>query len=61
MKNKKQMTAEERITLEIPKQLFERVATHCNTSGIAPHEFVIEAVSEKLASIHREKRKKQRL
>ena len=52
---------QERIAVQIPRILFERVETHCTATGIAPHEFIMEAVSEKLASIHKEKRKKQRL
>jgi hypothetical protein len=61
MKANKQVMPEEQITLEIPKVLYERVATYCKTKGITPLEFIIEAISEKLASIHKEKRKKQRL
>ena len=61
MKNPKHTLTEERIAVEIPKILQERVETYCKIAGIAPHDFVMEAVSEKLASIHKEKRKKQRL
>jgi hypothetical protein len=61
MKNEKRTIAEKFTPVNIPKILFERVETYGKAAGIAPHEFVIEAVSEKLASIHKEKRKKQRL
>jgi hypothetical protein len=47
--------------VNLPEVLYERVETHCKAIGIAAHEFVTEAVSDKLASIHKEKRKKQRL
>ena len=61
MANKHQVTAKDHIAVDIPKMLLERVEAYCKSSGIAPHEFVMEAVSEKLASIYKEKRRKQRL
>ena len=54
-------SADEPLGLNIPKALMERVETYCQSIGIAPNEFVIDAISEKLASIHKEKRKKPRL
>ena len=47
--------------LQIPKALLKRVETYCQSVGIAPREFIIDAVSEKLASIHKERRRKPRL
>ncbi len=52
---------DESIGLKIPRALLKRVETYCQSIGIAPQEFVIDAVSEKLASIHKEKRRKPRL
>jgi hypothetical protein len=33
----------------------------CKSKGLDPREFIFDAISEKLASLHREKRKKPRL
>lgn len=61
MKTKKPTTAKRHIAVNLPEVLYKRVESHCRAIGIAAHEFVTEAVSDKLASIHKEKRKKQRL
>jgi hypothetical protein len=61
MSEKMQSAANEPPGLQIPKALFKRVETYCKSAGIAPHEFIIDAVSEKLASIHKERRRKPRL
>jgi hypothetical protein len=47
--------------LKIPEVLLKRVEAYCQSTGIAPAEFIIDAISEKLASIYKEKRKKPRL
>ena len=52
---------DESFGLSIPEALLKRVEAYCQTAGIAPVEFIIDAISEKLASIHKEKRKKPRL
>lgn len=49
------------ICIHIPKALNDRVKTYCSSKGIAAREFILDAVSEKLASVHKERRKKQRL
>lgn len=49
------------ICVDIPKALFERVDDHCKSTGIASSEFIFDAISEKLSSIHRERRRKPRL
>lgn len=49
------------ICVDIPKALFERVDDHCKAAGIASSEFIFDAISEKLSSIHRERRRKPRL
>ena len=61
MSEKMLSAADEPPGLQIPKALFQRVETYCRSVGIAPHEFIIDAISEKLASIHKERRKKPRL
>jgi metal-responsive CopG/Arc/MetJ family transcriptional regulator len=47
--------------MDIPKALYNRVDDYCKSAGIAPSEFIFDAVSEKLSSIHRERRRKPRL
>lgn len=61
MSEKMKSTPDDPPILQIPKALMKRVETYCQTIGIAPREFVIDAVSEKLASIHKERRRKPRL
>jgi hypothetical protein len=61
MSEKTNSPADESLGLKIPKVLIERVEAYCQSSGIAPHEFIIDAISEKLASIYKEKRRKPRL
>ena len=61
MSDETNSSADECLDLKIPKVLIERVESYCQSIGIAPHEFIIDAISEKLASIHKEKRKKPRL
>lgn len=61
MTSKKPADSRKRPTVQLPQLLYDRVKSHCEAKGIKPIEFIIEAISEKLASIHKEKRKKQRL
>ena len=49
------------ICTDIPKALYDRVEDYCKSRGIAPSEFIFDAISEKLFSIHRERRRKPRL
>ncbi len=49
------------VCVNIPQALYERVEVYCKNKTVAPHEFILEAISEKLASVHKERRKKQRL
>lgn len=49
------------ICIHIPKALNDRVEAYCSSKGIPRREFILDAISEKLASVHRERRKKQRL
>ena len=49
------------ICIHIPKALFDRVENFCAANNMAPEEFIFDAVSEKLHSVHKERRRKQRL
>ena len=61
MSEKPEATADECICADIPKALYDRVEDYCKSQGIAPSEFILDAVSEKLLSVHRERRRKPRL
>lgn len=52
---------DECISAFIPKALFERVEAMCKSKSLDPKEFIFDAISEKLANMHKEKRKKPRL
>jgi hypothetical protein len=49
------------VCIHIPKALFDRVENFCASKNLSPEEFIFDAVSEKLTSVHRERRRKQRL
>ena len=61
MSEKTESTADECICTDIPKALYQRVEDYCQSRGISPSEFIFDAISEKLFSIHRERRRKPRL
>lgn len=61
MSDKPDSAANECICTDIPKALYDRVEDYCKSKGIPPAEFIFDAISEKLFSIHRERRKKPRL
>jgi hypothetical protein len=61
MSAKPEPPVDEYVCVDIPKALYNRVADYCKSSGVAPGEFILDAVSEKLLSIHRERRRKPRL
>ena len=61
MSEKKDPILNECICTDIPKALYDRVEDYCKSKGIAPAEFIFDAISEKLFSIHHERRKKPRL
>lgn len=52
---------DECICADIPKALYNRVEDYCRAKGIAPSEFIFDAISEKLFSVHHERRRKPRL
>ena len=49
------------VSIKIPRDLYLRIETNSKSTGLMPDEFVFDAISEKLASIHRERRKRKRL
>ena len=49
------------VSLKIPKALCSRIERNRKVTGLTIEEFVFDAVSEKLGSIHSERRKKKRL
>ena len=49
------------VCIHIPKALYDRVESFCTSKKVTPEEFIFDAVSEKLSSVHRERRRKQRL
>ncbi len=61
MNDKSKRPADAPLNLNIPKMLMKRVEAYCQSSGITAVEFIIDAISEKLASIYKEKRRKPRL
>ena len=61
MSNKFDEQQDECISAFIPKALFERVEALCKSKGLDPKEFIFDAISEKLANMHKEKRRKPRL
>ena len=61
MNDDTERSANNSFSVNIPKILMERVEAYCQSSGITPIEFIIDAISEKLASIYKEKRRKPRL
>jgi len=49
------------VCIHIPKALFDRVENFCESKDLSLEEFILDAVSEKLTAVHRERRRKQRL
>ena len=49
------------VCIHIPKALLDRVENFCESNNLSPEEFILDAVSEKLTAVHRERRRKQRL
>ena len=61
MSEKLEATYDDCICTDIPKALYDRVEDFCKSRGIPTSEFIFDAISEKLFSIHRERRRKPRL
>jgi len=54
-------TGTEMLSTGLPKGLIKRVKTFCDERKITIQDFVIDAIIEKLALVHKERRKKPRL
>ena len=61
MSDKSGKAESDAVCIHIPKAMYDRVEAYCNANSIPPQEFIFDAVSEKLASVHKERRKKHRL
>jgi hypothetical protein len=61
MSNKSGKEGSDAVCIHIPKALYDRVEAYCNANSISAQEFIFDGVSEKLASVHKERRKKHRL
>ena len=49
------------LTTRMPKVLMERVKAFCNENEMTIQDFVTDAIIDKLAFVHKERRKKLRL
>jgi len=62
---KKNPTPEETETkmlnTRLPKNLIKRVKKFCDENEITIHDFVTDAILDKLALVHKERRKRSRL
>lgn len=51
----------EMINIQLPKVLIKRAEVYCAENEISIHEFINDAITEKIALSHKERRKKRRL
>ena len=51
----------EMINIQLPKVLIKRTEAYCAENEISIHEFINDAITEKIALSHKERRKKRRL
>lgn len=49
------------MNIEIPEALAGRIKAYCEKNPSEPHEFVFDAIIEKLERVHKERRKKPRI
>ena len=49
------------LRIAIPQLLMSRVHTHCTKRNIPIQEFICDALTEKLAMVHKERRRKPRV
>jgi hypothetical protein len=54
-------TETEMLSIGLPKNLIKRVKIFCDERKITIQDFVTDAIIEKLALVHKERRKKPRL
>ena len=62
---KKNPTPEEtetkQLNITLPEELMERVQTYCNERDMTIQDFATDAIIDKLALVHKERRKRSRL
>ncbi len=61
MKEKPKITKTRPINIMLPEDLVNRINAYCSDRDITIHEFVTDAIIEKLELVHKERRKKDRL
>jgi hypothetical protein len=47
--------------IKVPQALLERVKALCKKRDIDPNDFILDAITEKLESAHKERRKRKRI
>jgi hypothetical protein len=61
MKEKPKRTKTKPINIMLQEDLVNRINAYCSDQDITIHEFVTDAIIEKLELVHKERRKKDRL
>ena len=61
MKDTPNITNTKPINIMLPEELINRINAYCFDQDITIHEFVTDAIIEKLELVHKERRKKDRL
>jgi len=61
MKEKPKITKTRPINIMLQEDLINRINAYCSDQDITIHEFVTDAIIEKLELVHKERRKKDRL
>ena len=61
MKEKPKRTKTKPINIMLQEDLINRINAYCSDQDITIHEFVTDAIIEKLELVHKERRKKDRL
>ena len=61
MKDKPNITNTKPINIMLQEDLINRINAYCSDQDITIHEFVTDAIIEKIELVHKERRKKDRL
>jgi hypothetical protein len=61
MKEKPKRTKTKPINIMLQEDLVNRINAYCSDQDITIHEFVTDAIIEKLELVHKERRKKDRM
>ena len=61
MKEKPKRTKTKPINIMLQEDLINRINAYCSDQDITIHEFVTDAIIEKIELVHKERRKKDRL